>query len=877
MTGPKDDPETNSTKLDRILAQFSIINSCLDSHDRRIARTEKYQAGDATYEGAMEVPPDEARRNPGGGGGNGDGTDGHDGSFGGPYGGRAPRHHDGPERPRPPKLSFPKFDGESDPLPWLNQCNIFFRGHQTMEEEKVWMDSLHLQGTAAQWYFQMEREFGILSWARFAEFVNMRFGPPIRSNALGELKDLHRTGSVEEYERRFLALLCRYDNLMAQHQIDLFTSGLGQPLASDVELQRPSNLQMAMSLARAFELRSKEVARAISGTLRKGPHPHSVAAPSTPSSDPAMPNELPRPHFCRLSAEELAEKRASGQCYFCPEKFSKDHKCAGHGGVFRLAMGDKAGDVEINSDDIHISLHALHDIATDAMIRLHISIHGVQLTALVDYGFTHTFIHEDVARCLSLAITCRHGLRVKVANGKHLTNLGICASTLVCIQGEAFSVDGYVLALNGFDVVLGVTWLKTLGPITWSFNALTMAFQYQGCDLLWHGIGGGNVDLVALTATRDLMDALLLKYGSIFAEPRGLPPQLLQDHRIHLLPGSTPVAVCPYHYPQLLKDDIERQCEDMLGQGIIRASTSPFSSLVLLVCKHDGSWHFCMDYRELNALTVKDKFPISVVDELLDKLRGAKFFTKINLRNGYHQVRMHLDDIVKTVFRTHHGHFEFLVMPFGLTNASATFQALMNTVLKLFLCRFVLVFFDDILIYSSSWTEHLQHVEMVLQQLQEHNLFAKQSKCFFGETLVAYLGHIISAAGVSMDSAKVAAVEAWPRPCSLRALRGFLGLTDYYRKFIAGYGAVVGPLTMLLKGKAFRWSGATEDAFIALKQALTPAPVLHLPDFSKLFVVDCDASGAGFGAILHQGEGPVAFFSQAVAPITPSYQLMSVS
>jgi hypothetical protein len=232
-----------------------------------------------------------------------------------------------------------------------------------------------------------------------------------------------------------------------------------------------------------------------------------------------------------------------------------------------------------------------------------------------------------------------------------------------------------------------------------------MAFWRDDHRVQW--CGGTSPAATRLAAIHDLMRLLLAEFVDLFAEPAGLPPAHPFDHRIHLQPGTPLVAVRPYRYPQLLKDEVEAQSAAMLAQGIIRASTSAFSAPVLLVRKRDETWHFCVDYRALNALTVRDCFPIPIVDELLDELKGAVFFTKLDLRSGYHQVCMHPDDVHKTAFRTHHGNFEFLVMPFGLTNGPSTFQALMNEVLQPFLRRFVL---DDILIFSRTHAEHLQHI-----------------------------------------------------------------------------------------------------------------------------------------------------------------------
>jgi hypothetical protein len=266
-------------------------------------------------------------------------------------------------------------------------------------------------------------------------------------------------------------------------------------------------------------------------------------------------------------------------------------------------------------------------------------------------------------------------------------------------------------------------------------------------------------------------------------------------------------------------------------------------------------------------MTVISKFPVPVIDELLDELAGARWFSKMDLRAGYHQIRLAPGEELKTAFQTHSGHYEYKVMPFGLAGAPATFLGAMNATLQPLLRKCVVVFFDDILVYSRSLTEHTEHLRQVLQLLKRDNWKVKTTKCAFGQQQISYLGHVINSNGVSSDPDKINKVAQWPTPANNKDVRSFLGLAGYYRKFVKHFGIIARPLFNLLKKNTpFVWTDDTDTAFQLLKQSLIEAPVLRLPDFGKTFVIDTDACDTGVGAVLQQEGHPIAYMSKPLSP-----------
>ncbi|GJV50579.1 putative reverse transcriptase domain-containing protein [Tanacetum coccineum] len=325
------------------------------------------------------------------------------------------------------------------------------------------------------------------------------------------------------------------------------------------------------------------------------------------------------------------------------------------------------------------------------------------------------------------------------------------------------------------------------------------------------------------------------EFPEVFPEDLpGLPPVRQVEFQIDLIPRAAPVARAPYRLAPSEMQELSNQLQELSDRGFIRPSTSPWGAPVLFVKKKDGSFRMCIDYRELNKLTVKNRYPLPRIDDLFDQLQGSSVYSKIDLRSGYHQLRVRDEDIPKTAFRTRYGHYEFQVMPFGLTNAPAVFMDLMNRVCKPYLDKFVIVFIDDILIYSRNEEEHANHLRIILELLRKEKLYAKFSKCDFWIRMVQFLGHLIDSQGLHVDPAKIEAVKNWASPTTPTEVRQFLRLAGYYRRFIQ-------------------------------------APILALPEGNDDFVVYCDASLQGLGAVLMQKEKVIAYASRQLKPHEENY------
>ncbi|WVZ80154.1 LOW QUALITY PROTEIN: hypothetical protein U9M48_027653 [Paspalum notatum var. saurae] len=446
----------------------------------------------------------------------------------------------------------------------------------------------------------------------------------------------------------------------------------------------------------------------------------------------------------------------------------------------------------------------------------------------------------------------------------------------LCIGTEDFYVDPVVLPNQGIDIILGMDWMKEHNVLLDITSRIVQIKSSKSGKVMHIHLPSHKHSPPTVNAT----EAQLIKkipvvsdFPDVFPEELpGLPPDRNVEFAIELVPGTAPVSKRPYRMaPDELKE-LKTQLQEQLDKGFIRPSSSPWGCPALFVEKKDqGGKRLCVDYRPLNAVTVKNKYPLPHIDILFDQLAGAKVFSKIDLRSGYYQIKIREEDIPKTAFSTRYGLYEYLVMSFGLTNAPAFFMYMMNSVFMNELDKFVVVFIDDILIYSKNEEEHREHLRIVLTRLREHKLYAKFSKCAFWLKEVSFLGHILSEKGPLIPK-KVESVLNWKQPESVTEIRSFLGLAGYYRRFIKDFSKTAKPMTSLTKKNAkYTWSPNCEEAFQSLKRSLTTAPVLAQPDVAKPFDVYCDASGNGLGCVLMQEGRVVAYASRQLRKHEANY------
>ncbi|XP_027088762.1 uncharacterized protein [Coffea arabica] len=827
--------------------------------------------------------------------------------------------------PNPPKIELQMFTGEN-PREWLRKCNKYFLNYQVPDEHKVDVIEMYLEGKADRWFQGVKMEKIKLSWEEFGELLCRRFNDRSCKDIVEEFNKLQQLGNMEDYQEKFEELkalmLIKNRNLDENYFISSFISGLKEEIKPMIKMLKPVTLTEAFELSQwqeyALKLQHKNYKENVKplgenrlGLTRSTANTQGTAAYKVPfynsHKSPRTGNlQEGTKDTRRLSAQELQFRRNNGLCFKCGEKYGVGHQCkTGHANCMILEEEDEATfEDAVGEHDEHtgnpgqtmdMSLHALSEALKRKTITLTGVLNGEEVLILVDTGSSDSFINSELVIGMDIKYQwVDQPFSVIMGNGTSVTSNAVCPGVKWGINQHQFRFDLKAMELGGWDIILGVDWMTHFSPITFDFQQLRISLHHEGGEIHLHGQADNcDLDLIRGKDLRTFIEykrqmcmaissqqseenstesmplavqELLQDYEDIFQTPHSLPPSRNVDHEIPLKPDAQPFKLKPYRYPHCHKEEIERQVTEMLQTGIVKHSNSPFASPVLLVKKKEGTWRFCVDYRKLNELTVKDRFPIPNVDELLDELAGSVFKTKLDLTAGYHQIKVKPQDTYKTAFQTHCGHFEFLVMPFGLTNAPATFQSLMNQVFQPYLRKFVLVFFDDILVYSPTLEEHIQHLRVVMNILRDNQLYVKKSKCTFAQKRVDYLGHTITDKGVTMDESKVSSILQWPVPQTVKELRGFLGLTGYYRRFVKHYGQVCKPLTELLRKDSFGWNTKAQESFEHLKKLMCSAPVLGLPDFKKEFVVETDASGGGIGAVLmHEGH-PIAFLSKALSP-----------
>ena len=769
------------------------------------------------------------------------------------------------------------------------------------DESKISMATLFLTDNALMWWRRRSMEieqgtFSLTTWEEFKNDLKLHFYPQnAQYEAKEKLRWLKQTGSIKDYVNAFVNLLFEVPTMPEEDKLMYFMSGLQN--WAKLELQRRQVQNLSQAIAAAESLIEFKVSNQGDSKFKGKKVNHEKSGGDAPK-----PKEKPR--VTRFEKRDASTSKPLGvKCYLCDGPHMM-RDCPSKKAIKAMTMQESR--IEVEEEDaprmgcirllnaVKASAPLPRQQAKGGSLYIDVKVKDTVSRALVDCGATHNFMTADEARRLDVRVTKEAG-SVKTVNTPATPIVGVARDVEVHIGTWKGKVDFTVVKMDDYGMVIGLEFMDKVRafpipfynifcivadgempcvvPVARQARDKTKVLSAMQLAKAWKK---GEATFLATLKMDDevggrpeplpkAIEAVLEEFGDVM--PKELPKRLLPrrevDHAIELEPGAKPPSRSPYRMAPPELEELRKQLKELLDAGYIQPSKSPYGAPVLFQRKKEGSLRMCIDYRALNKITIKNKYPIPLIADLFDQLGGARYFTKLDLRSGYYQVRIAPGDEPKTACVTRYGSFEFLVMPFGLTNAPATFCTLMNKVFHPYLDKFVVVYIDDIVVYSKTLEEHVEHLRIVFQTLRENELYVKKEKCSFAKNEVDFLGHKIKDGKLLMEQSKVKAIQDWEPPTKVPTLRSFLGLVNYYRRFIKGYSAIAAPLTDLLKkNKTWEWTDRCQQAFEDLKKALMEEPVLRLPDLSKPFEVHTDASDFAIGGVLMQEGHPIAFESR---------------
>nr|ABA94359.1 retrotransposon protein, putative, Ty3-gypsy subclass [Oryza sativa Japonica Group] len=800
----------------------------------------------------------------------------------------------------------PIFSSTTNPVEagdWLHAIEKKLDLLQCTDQEKVSFASHQLHGPASEWWdhFRLNRTTAEpITWLEFtAAFRKTHISSGVVSLKKKEFRSLTQgSRSVTEYLHEFnrLARYAPEDVRNVEERQEKFLEGLNEELSYPLMTGDYSDFQKLVDKAirqedkyNRMEQKKRRIAqfKTQQGNNQKprltlGPQsmPHggssSVVRPQRQffnnNAGNNIRNQAPRP--VAAPAQQQPAKREQGSkpvvCFNCGDPGHYADKCPKPRRVKVVPAQSNSAVPASKARVNHVAAAEAQD-APDVILGTFL-VNLVPATVLFDSGATHSFLSMSFAGNHGMEVEdLRRPLMVSTPSNQALS-LQRSPSVRIEIQGVPFLANLILLESKDLDVILGMDWLARHKGVIDCANRKVTLTSNDGRVVTVHALSSASLRSRLNQITLEEIP-IVREYPDVFPDDLpGMPPKRDIEFRIDLAPGTTPIHKRPYRMAANELAEVKRQVDDLLQKGYIRPSSSPWGAPVIFVEKKDHTQRMCVDYRALNDVTIKNKYPLPRIDDLFDQLKGATVFSKIDLRSGYHQLRIKEEDIPKTVFTTRYGLFECTVMSFGLTNAPAFFMNLMNKVFMEYLDKFVVVFIDDILIYSRTKEEHEEHLRLALEKLREHQLYAKFSKCEFWLSEVKFLGHVISAGGVAVDPSNVESVTNWKQPKTVLEIRSFLGLAGYYRRFIENFSKIAKPMTRLLqKDVKYKWSEECEQSFQELKNRLISAPILILPEPKKGFQVYCDASKLGLGCVLMQDGKMVAYASRQLRPHEKNY------